>query len=66
MTTWHDNKELDEAIWESVFVAMPAGRYEQGCDALVAIVVGAPAKADRIRRRYADLKALCRDVVHEP
>lgn len=27
MTTWLADKDLDEAIWESVYVAFPAGRY---------------------------------------
>ncbi len=66
MTTWHDDENLDEAIWESIYVAMPAGRYEDGCDAVVAIVVDAPAAAEQIRRRYSDLKGLCHDVEQEP
>lgn len=59
MTTWHADVALDEAIWESVYVAMPTGRYAQGCDALVAIVVDDPPAAAQIRRRYGDLKGLC-------
>jgi hypothetical protein len=62
MTTWHEDVDLDEAIWESVFVDAPAGRYADGCDALVAVVVDDPVAASRIRRRYADLQTLCRDV----
>jgi hypothetical protein len=62
MTTWHERVDLDEAIWESVFVAMPAGRYAEGCDAVVAVVVDNPAAASQIRRRYGDLEGLCRDV----
>ena len=65
MTTWHDDEDLDEAIWESIYVAMPAGRYENGCEAVVAIVVDAPAAAEQIRRRYSDLKGLCRDLEQE-
>ncbi len=62
MTTWHADEQLDEAIWQSIFVDMPAGRYEDGCDALVAIVVGNAAAAEQIRRRYSDVEALCRDM----
>ena len=62
MTTWHERLDLDKAIWESVFVDMPAGRYAEGCDAVVAVVVDNPAAASQIRRRYGHLKGLCRDV----
>jgi hypothetical protein len=62
MTTWLADVDLDRAIWESVYVAMPAGRYAQGCNALVAIVVDNPAAAAQIRRRYGDLKRLRADV----
>ena len=65
MTTWHADVDLDRAIWESVYVAMPVGRYAQGCNALVAIVVDNPAAAAQIRRRYADLEGLCADLDSE-
>ena len=62
MTSWHADVDLDSAIWESVYVAMPAGRYAQGCNAVVAIVVDNPAAAAQIRWRYGDLEKLCEDV----
>jgi len=62
MTTWHVDVDLDEAIWESVYVAIPAGRYAVGCNALVAVVVDDPAAAAQIRRRYGDLTQLCADM----
>ena len=62
MTTWHERVDLDRAIWESVLVAMPAGRYAERCDAVVAVVVDNPAAASQIRRTYGDLEGLCRDV----
>src|SRR2546426_5621848 len=42
MTSWLDGQSLDEAIWESVYVAFPAPCYESTCQSLVAIVVGRP------------------------
>lgn len=62
MTTWHSDADLDAAIWESVFVDMPAGRYAEGCDSLIAIVLADPASAAQIRRRYSDLDKLWADV----
>jgi hypothetical protein len=62
MTTWHNDEPLDEAIWQSIFVDFRTGRYEEACDAIVAVVVNDPAAANQIRRRYSDLERLCRDV----
>jgi hypothetical protein len=62
MTTWHEDVDLDGAIWESVYVAMPAGRYADRCNALIAVVVDDPAAAAQVHRRYSDLAGLCADV----
>jgi hypothetical protein len=56
---------LEEAIWQSVYIGFPAGRYETGCRALVAIVVNHPVAAAEIRRWYADLRGLCATVEGE-
>jgi len=65
MTSSLPDKGLEEAIWQSVYVGFPAGRYEDGCRALVAIVVDDPRSAAEIRRWYADLPGLCANVETE-
>jgi hypothetical protein len=56
MTTWHADDSLDEALWYFVDVARLPERDEP--TDWLAVSVGWPSWADRIRQRLADLDSL--------
>jgi len=63
MTTWHEDEDLDEALYDAVFVSWPHDRYEEKCDAVLAVTVGSPAWASQVRTRLGDSDALQEDVL---
>jgi hypothetical protein len=54
MSTWHDDEDLDEALWFAVFSAWPADAYGESCRSVLAIVVGHPEWAEHVEGRFAD------------
>ena len=52
MTTWHENEDLDDALWFAAFAA-PADDYTETCRAVLAIVVDQPEWSARVE---ADLR----------
>jgi hypothetical protein len=54
LTTDHADESLDEALWDVLFVAWPAAKYETNCDSVLAIAVGNDEWAPAIRRRLSD------------
>jgi hypothetical protein len=54
LTSVHEDESLDEALWYALFTAWPAPKYEDRCDATLAIAVGDDEWAEQIRRRMGD------------
>jgi hypothetical protein len=65
ITMWFEEKSLDEALWQFLYVAFPANDYEADCQADLAIVIGNSEWEEQIKRRLADLDGLNQDVVDE-
>ena len=65
MTTWHADEPLDEAIWHSLHCSWPDQAYEQGCDATLALSIGLPDAAQRIRFAFCDSHAFTSSVSGE-
>ena len=61
MTTWHEEEELDSALWYAIVVACPQDAFLETCGSLLAIVVG-DGWSDHVRRRLADPVRLNADV----
>jgi hypothetical protein len=53
-TTWHDDEDLDDALWYALVADMPPEAYVDSCRAILAIAVGRRDWADRIERAFAD------------
>jgi hypothetical protein len=62
MTTWHTDEDLDNVLWEALYASLPSDRYLDECRAVLAVSVGPRDWADRIRARFADVRALEDDV----
>src|SRR5262245_13286250 len=58
MTIWLDNKSLDEALWDFLYVAFPADNYWENCKAELIVVAGDELMASQIRARLTDQSAL--------
>ncbi|MCA1592270.1 MAG: hypothetical protein LC754_06390 [Acidobacteria bacterium] len=65
ITMWFEEKSLDEALWQFLYVAFPANDYEADCRADVAIVIGNSEWGEQIKRRSSDLDGLNKEVVGE-
>jgi hypothetical protein len=65
ITMWFEEKDLDEALWQFLYVAFPANDYEADCQADLAIVIGNGEWEAQIKRRLSDLDGLNQDVVGE-
>jgi hypothetical protein len=65
ITMWFDDKSLDEALWQFLYVAFPANDYAEGCRADLAIVIGNSEWGGRIKRRVSNLDDLNKDVLGE-
>ncbi|MGH9968072.1 MAG: DUF7684 family protein [Pyrinomonadaceae bacterium] len=65
ITMWFEEKSLDEALWQFLYVAFPANDYEADCQADLAIVIGNNEWEEQIKRRLSDLDGLNQDVVGE-
>jgi hypothetical protein len=65
ITMWFEEKSLDEALWQFLYVAFPANDYEAECQADLAIVIGNSEWAEQIKRRLSDLNGLNKEVVGE-
>jgi len=65
ITMWFEEKSLDEALWQFLYVAFPANDYEADCQADLAIVIGNSEWEEQIERRFSDLDGLSEDVVGE-
>jgi hypothetical protein len=65
ITMWLDQKSLDEALWQFLYVAFPAKDYEQDCRADLAIAVGNSDWGEQIKSRLSDLDGLNKDVMGE-
>jgi hypothetical protein len=63
ITMWFEEKSLDEALWQFLYVAFPANDYEADCQADLAIVIGNSKWEEQIQRRLSDLNGLNQDVV---
>ena len=65
ITMWFDDKSLDEALWQFLYVAFPANDYAEDCHADLAIIIGNSEWAEQAKNRLSDLNALNKDVVGE-
>jgi len=65
ITMWFEEKSLDEALWQFLYVAFPANNYEADCQADLAIVIGNSEWEEQIKKRLSDLDGLNQDVVGE-
>jgi hypothetical protein len=65
ITTWLDNKSLDEALWHFLYVAFPADNYWENCKAELVVVAGDERMAAQIRARLTDQSALSYEVCGE-
>lgn len=65
ITLWFEDKSLDEALWQFLYVAFPANDFANECHADLAIVIGNNEWSERARYRLSDLHALNKDVVRE-
>jgi hypothetical protein len=63
MTTWHDDEDLDEALWFFLNAAMPEENYIEECQAEVIAVIGSRDWTEQIRKRLVNQDTLNRDVV---
>jgi hypothetical protein len=54
-TTWHEDEDLDDALWYALFAALPSEAYVDSCRAILAIV-DRSEWAERIERAFADPK----------
>jgi hypothetical protein len=65
ITMWFEEKSLDEALWQFLYVAFPANDYEADCQADLAIVIGNSEWGEQIKKRLSDLDGLNKEVVGE-
>lgn len=65
ITMWFEEKSLDEALWQFLYVAFPANDYWEDCRADLAIVIGNSKWGEQIKRRLSDLGGLNKDVAGE-
>lgn len=65
ITMWFDEKSLDEALWQFLYVAFPAKVYEKECQTELVLVIGNDEWARQINARLSDLTRLNRDVAGE-
>jgi hypothetical protein len=56
MTTWHDEEDLDDALWFAQF-ALPDDDYIDTCRAVLAIVVDQPEWSARLEADLRDFEA---------
>ncbi|HUS09614.1 MAG TPA: hypothetical protein VMZ30_04035 [Pyrinomonadaceae bacterium] len=65
ITMWFEEKTVDEALWQFLYVAFPANDYEADCQADLAIVIGDREWGEQIKKRLSDLDGLNKKVVGE-
>lgn len=65
ITMWFDDKSLDEALCQFLYVAFPANDYEADCKSDLAIVIGNSEWEEQIKRRLSDLDGLNKEVLGE-
>nr|ART36728.1 D613 [uncultured bacterium] len=65
ITMWFEEKSLDEALWQFLYVAFPANDYWADCKADLGIVIGNSEWGEQIKRRFSDLDGLNKDVLGE-
>ncbi len=63
MTTWHADESLDDALWFALFTARPPAPLDRDCRALLALTIGRPDAAARIRQAFRDPKAFDDEVM---
>jgi hypothetical protein len=56
VTTWHDDEDLDDALWEAVY-AVPTDDYSATCRAVLAIVVDGADWSERAESAFTDFEA---------
>jgi hypothetical protein len=55
MTTSHDDEELDDGLWFSLFTTLPSEEYIETCGALVAVVVDDAGWGEHVETNLTDL-----------
>lgn len=55
MSSWHSDEDLEDALWSSLFTAVPGDAFIDSCKALVAVVVGKMNWADDIAAALSDV-----------
>ena len=63
MTTWHDEENLDEALWFHLNTAFAAGDYEASCKASLIISVGNDHWTQKIEKRLAAPEQLSAEIL---
>ena len=62
VTTWHDEEDLDDALWFAVFAA-PSDDHIDTCRAVLAIVVDQPEWSERVEAALTDFDAFNQEVL---
>ena len=55
MTTWHADDDLDDALWDSLFNALPVDAFIDSCKAFVAVIVDHAEWADEVAAALSDV-----------
>ena len=62
MSTWHEDKPLEEALWFAIHSAYPAAPYDRATVATIAAVIGNAEWGGKVRKYLTDLASLDRAV----
>jgi hypothetical protein len=63
MTTWHNDKPLDEALWFAMFNSYPDPELFDSCGSMIGISIGSKEWATEIRGAMSDPRAFNAKVV---
>jgi hypothetical protein len=58
MTTWLDERSIEKALWDFLYVGYPATGYWESCASWLAVSIGRPDWAEEISNWLADPAAL--------
>lgn len=62
MTTWH-NDSLAEALWFSIYNALPNDAFYEECRSVIAICIDSPREAEECRVAFADTERFSEELL---